>query len=57
MHQELTAKVPTVTYPVAITWKTNSGGSEDNPGSNGSMPGVDELFKSRIVFDDIRSLL
>ena len=41
-------------YSIAITWKANSGGSEDNPGSNGSMPGVDELFKS--MFDNIRSL-
>ena len=44
-------------YPAAVTWKANSGESEDNPGSNGSMPGVlDELFKSRIMFDNIRSL-
>ena len=55
-HQQLTAIVPTVTYPTAITWKANSGESEDNPGSNGSMPGVDasELFKS--MFDSMRSL-
>ena len=49
-------------YAAAITWKANSGESEDNPGSNGSMPGVvcvDELYKSmtRIagMFDNIRS--
>ena len=46
-----------MTYPAAKTWKANSGESEDNPGSNGSesMPGVDELFKSRasIMFDNI----
>ena len=43
-------------YPAAITWKAYSGGSEDNPASNGSLPGVYELFKSRIMFDNIRSL-
>ena len=43
-------------YPAAITWKANSGGIKDNPDSKGSMPGVDELFKSRIVFDNIKSL-
>ena len=44
-------------YLEAITWKANSqaSGSEDNHGSNGSTPGVDELLKSRIVFDNIRS--
>ena len=52
---QLTAKVPTVIYLAVITWKANSGGSEDNPGSNGSiMPGVDELFKSMIMSDNIR---
>ena len=42
-------------YPAAITWKANSDSdeSEDNPGSN---PGVDELFKSGIMFDDIEKL-
>jgi hypothetical protein len=45
-----------VMYLAAITWKANSVGSEANPGSNGSMPGVDELFKSRIMLDNIRSL-
>ena len=59
-HQQLTVKVPTVMYPAAITWKDNSGetASEDSPGLNGSMPGVDELFKTRIMFDNtgIRSL-
>ena len=41
-------------YPADITWKDNSGesASEDNPDSNGSMPGVDELFKSRIMFNN-----
>ena len=49
-------------YLVAINWKASSSGSEeseDNPGLNGSMPAsvVDELFKSRIMFDTItRSL-
>ena len=43
-------------YLVVITWKANSSGTEDNPGSKGSMPGVDELFKSRIMFDNTRSL-
>jgi hypothetical protein len=37
-------------YLSAIAWKANSGGSEDNPGSNDSMPGVDE---PRIMFDNI----
>ena len=41
-------------YLAAITSKANSGGSEDNCGSNGSMPGVDELFESRIMFDIVR---
>ena len=54
-HQQLTAKVPIVMYFAAITWKAHSGRSEDNPGLNGSMPGVDELFKSGIMFDNIRS--
>ena len=46
-------------YLVAITWKANSGGIEDDPWSNGSIVSdVDELFKSRImpVFDNIRLL-
>ena len=43
-------------YLEAITWKANSSGSEDNHGSNSSTPGVDELLKSRIVFDNIMSL-
>ena len=56
-------------YPAATTWKANSGGtcgsdeSDDNTGtgSDGStMPGIlgiDELlFKSRIMFNNIRSL-
>ena len=38
-------------YVEAITWKANSSGSEDNHGSNGSTPGVDEL-----MFENIRSL-
>ena len=40
-------------YLIVITWKTTSSGSEDNHGSNasGSMPVVDELFKSGIMFD------
>ena len=45
-------------YLVAITWKANSGGIEDDPRSIGSISDVDELFKSRImpVFDNIRLL-
>ena len=43
-------------YLAAITWKANSGESEDNPESNSSMSSVDKLFKSGIVFDNIRSL-
>ena len=41
-------------YLAIITWKANSSGSEDNHESNGSMSGVDELFNSRILFDNIR---
>ena len=51
-------------YLVIINWKASSSSgseeSEDNLGSNGSMPAsvvVDELFKSTIMFDTItRSL-
>ena len=43
-------------YLAATTWKANSSGSEAKYGSNGAMPGVDEIFKSRIMFDDIMSL-
>ena len=56
MYQQLTAKLPTKMYLAATTWKANSSGSEAKYGSNGSMRCVDELFKSGIVFDDIRSL-
>lgn len=56
MHHQLTVKLPTVMYLEAITWKANSIGSEDNHGSNGLMPGVDDPFESRIVFDNIRLL-
>ena len=45
-------------YLAVINWKASSSGSkesEGNRGSNGSMPAsvVDELFKSRIMFDTI----
>ena len=46
---KLTAKVATVTYLMVIIWKANSGGSEDNSGSNG----LSELFETWIVVDDI----
>ena len=42
-------------YFAATTWKANFSGSEAKYGSNGSLLEVDELFKSRIMFDDIRS--
>jgi hypothetical protein len=46
-----------VTYPAAWEANPDSGEVEDNPGLNGSMPvAVDELLKSKIVFDNIRSL-
>ena len=43
-------------YLAVINWKASSSEeSEDNLGSNGSMLAsvVDELFKSRIMFDSI----
>ena len=39
-------------YLAAITWKANSSEAE----SIGSMLGVDELFKPRDIFDNIRPL-
>ena len=36
-------------YLIVIIWKANSGGSEDNNGSNG----LSELFESEVVFEDI----
>ena len=36
-------------YLIVIIWKANSGGSEDNSGSND----MSEPFETGIVFDDI----
>ena len=45
-------------YLTVITWKANSGGSEDNQGSSASpIPGVDELSKPRIMFDTVKEKL